>query len=200
MARRHHLAFPKGEKRQHPTSHMADKRSSDNSGNIPKKPPKRPSRDYSNLPQRPITLKPAEKKKSAHKKKKSTTKAKHSTAPKKKAVSKKAIPRVKKQAPNQWLLKGISEETKQYALEEANRLGITVGEWIEQLIVNYQPPADVDTETTAETDMAQPQEEINVALHAIEERLDRIEERRGGFWSRFWDQVMKQAEKQQQER
>ncbi|MES9943635.1 MAG: hypothetical protein ABW080_01610 [Candidatus Thiodiazotropha sp.] len=173
---------------------MADKRSRDRSHSIPKKPPKRPSRDYANLPQRPITLKQAKKKKSLNMKKKSDSKTKQATAPKKKAVSKKAIPRVKKQAPNQWLLKGISEEAKQYALNEANRQGVTIGEWIEQLIFDSQEPAASEQDEPAETYFAEEQDEITGALYAIEQRLDRIEDQRG-FWARFWEQVMKQSER-----
>ncbi|PVV16681.1 MAG: hypothetical protein B6D77_00670 [gamma proteobacterium symbiont of Ctena orbiculata] len=188
------MAFSKDDTRQHPTSHMADKRSRDRSHSIPKKPPKRPSRDYTNLPQRPITLKQAEKKKSLNMKKKSDSKTKQATAPKKKAVPKKAIPRVKKQAPNQWLLKGISEEAKQYALNEANRQGVTIGEWIEQLIFDSQEPAASEQDEPAETYIAEEQDEITGALYAIEQRLDRIEDQRG-FWARFWEQVMKQSER-----
>ena len=129
-----------------------------------------------------------------NKKKKSDSKTKHATPPKKKAVSKKAIPRVKKQAPNQWLLKGISEEAKQYALDEANRQGITIGEWIEQLIFSYQQPETNEQEEPAETYIAEEQDEITGALYAIEQRLDRIEDQRG-FWARFWEQVMKQSER-----
>ncbi|MBT2968774.1 MAG: hypothetical protein KME56_04290 [Candidatus Thiodiazotropha sp. (ex Ctena orbiculata)] len=178
---------------------MVDKRSSKQPDAIPKKPPKRLSRDYTNLPQRPITLKPLKKKKPLPTPKKASVKSKPAVKQTKKVAAKKSPPRVKRQPADQWLLKGVSEETKQYALEEANRRGVSVGQWIEQLIIDYRQPTDLATETTAETDIPQPREEINEAIHAIEERLDRIEERRG-FWSRFWDQVMKQAEKQQQER
>ncbi|MES9969692.1 MAG: hypothetical protein ABW092_06625 [Candidatus Thiodiazotropha sp.] len=170
---------------------MADKRSSDKSQSIPKKPPKRPSRDYANLPQRPITLKKARKKTSVKKKKQPEIKARHAPAPKKKVTAKKTIPRVKKQSLNQWLLKGVSEETKQYALDEANHQGVTIGEWIEQLILDYQESEYDQQNEPVETDIPQQQDEIVAALYAIEQRLDRIEDQRG-FWARFWEQVMKQ--------
>ncbi|MES9993097.1 MAG: hypothetical protein ABW098_14155 [Candidatus Thiodiazotropha sp.] len=174
---------------------MVDKRSSKQPDAIPKKPPKRPSRDFANLPQKPITLK--QKKKPLPTPKKARVKSKPAIKQKKKAVPKRSLPQVKKQSADQWLVKGISEEAKQFARDEADRQGVTIGEWIEQLIVNHQQAATRVAQTSNENEMPQPQEEINDALHAIEERLDRIEERRG-FWSRFWDQVMQQAEKQQQ--
>ncbi|MES9835803.1 MAG: hypothetical protein AB2637_05530 [Candidatus Thiodiazotropha sp.] len=176
---------------------MVDKRSSKQPDPIPKKPPRRPSRDYTNLPQRPITLKPLKKKRPLPTPKKASVKSKSAVTRKKRAAPKKSLPRARKQAAGQWLLKGISEETKQYALEEAGRRGVTIGEWIEQLIINHRQPVAADTEAAGEIDLPQSQEELSETLHAIEERLDRIEERRG-FWSRFWDQVMKQAEKQQE--
>ncbi|MET0061726.1 MAG: hypothetical protein ABW176_05445, partial [Candidatus Thiodiazotropha endolucinida] len=120
---------------------MRDKRSSDKSGTTPKQPPKRPARDYSALPQRPITLKHSKKKKSASKTKKSSANKMPSSASKKKAPPKKAVPRVKKKPANRWLLKGISETTRQYAQEEANRQGVAIGEWIERLILSSQRSA-----------------------------------------------------------
>jgi hypothetical protein len=157
---------------------MADKRSSDKPRSVPKKPPKRPSRDYSNLPQRPITLKQGEKKKRV--------------GMNKKVTPKKAIPRVKKQPANQWLLKGISAEAKQFALDEANRQGVTIGEWVEQLILDHQQPETNEQNKPVELDDPRERDEILEALYAIEQRLDRIEDQRG-FWARFWEQVMNQS-------
>ncbi|MES9817207.1 MAG: hypothetical protein ACH255_08575 [Candidatus Thiodiazotropha sp.] len=172
-------------KRQHPTSHMTDKRSSDQSGTAPNKPPKRPARDYSALPQRPITLKHSKKKKPASKTKKSSPNKIPSPASKKKAPPRKAVPRVKKKPANQWLLKGISETARQYAQEEANRRGVPIGAWIEQLILSSRQVPD-------ESQTDDQREEITEVLHAIEQRLDKIEEQKG-FWRRFWEQVKEQA-------
>ncbi|MEW8026945.1 MAG: hypothetical protein AB2792_03810 [Candidatus Thiodiazotropha sp.] len=166
---------------------MTEKRSSDKAGTIPKKPPRRPARDYSSLPQRPITLKRINKKKSAGKTKKGRADTVSSTAPKRKIASKKsAIPRTKKQPPKQWLLKGINDATRQYAQAEAERQGVAIGEWLEQLILNHQQQAS--NASSVDSD----QEEITETLHAIEQRLDRIEEQKG-FWRRFWEQVMDQV-------
>jgi predicted HNH restriction endonuclease len=172
---------------------MADKRSSDQPESIPKKPPKQPARDYANLPQRPITLKQTGKKKSTGKTAKGSTKTKASTTARKKATKKSTVPRVKKKPSDQWLLKGISKTTIQYAQEEAERQGLSLEEWIEQLILRHQQSVtseqvDEAYEAHIEGDL----EQIAETLYAIEQRLDRIEEQRG-FWSRFWEQVMNQS-------
>ncbi|MBT3092778.1 MAG: hypothetical protein KME58_07765 [Candidatus Thiodiazotropha sp. (ex Lucina pensylvanica)] len=171
---------------------MRDKRSSDKSGITPKQPPKRPARDYSALPQRPITLKHSKKKKSASKTIKSSANKMPSSASKKKAPPKKAVPRVKKKPANRWLLKGISETTRQYAQEEANRQGVAIGEWIERLILSSQRSATGSQQVPDESQTDDQQEEIAEALHAIEQRLDKIEEQKG-FWRQFWEQVKEQA-------
>jgi hypothetical protein len=172
---------------------MADKSSNDQPGNVPKKPHKRPTRDYSTLPQRPITLKQASKKKSVTKKHKHSPKAKPTTAQRKKATTKSAIPQMKKKPSGQWLLKGISESTRQYAQEEAERQGLTLEAWIEQLILSHQQPVvSEQEEETNEAYIEGDLEQIAESLFAIEQRLDRMEEQRG-FWSRFWEQVMNQS-------
>jgi predicted HNH restriction endonuclease len=172
---------------------MADKRSSDQPGAIPKKPPKQPTRDYANLPQRPITLKQAGKKKSTGKTAKDSTKSKPATKTRKKATKKSAVPRVKKKPIDQWLLKGISKTTMQYAQEEAEHQGLSLEEWIEQLILSYQQSETSEqVDETNEAHIEGDLEQIAETLYAIEQRLDRIEEQRG-FWSRFWEQVMNQT-------
>ncbi|MET0002212.1 MAG: hypothetical protein ABW087_01150 [Candidatus Thiodiazotropha sp.] len=171
---------------------MTDKRSSDKSGKTPKKPPKRPARDYSTLPPRPITLKHRNKKKSASNTKKSSANKMPSTASRKKPPSKKAVPRVKKKPANQWLLKGISDTTRQYAQEEADRQGVPIEKWIEQLILSHQRSAASSQHAPYESHTDDEREEITETLHAIEQRLDKIEEQKG-FWRRFWEQVKEQA-------
>jgi hypothetical protein len=172
---------------------MVVKPNSDQSDTIPKKPPKRPTRDYSALPQRPITLKQIGKKKSVAKKHKRSAKSKTTTAPRKKTATKRAIPGVKIKPSGQWLLKGIPESTKQYAQEEAEHHGLSVEEWIEQLILSHQQSATSEqVDDTNESYIEGDLEQIAESLYAIEQRLDRIEEQRG-FWSRFWEQVMNQS-------
>jgi hypothetical protein len=174
---------------------MVDKKSSTQSGNIPKKPPRRPARDYSSLPQKPITLKQRGTRKTIKATGEIDTKPGRAKKQKKKAMPKKALPPAKKQLPEQWLPQGISEEARHYALNEAGRRGITIAEWIEQLIIEHRQSATAGSSRPQEDSVApQAREDITDALHAIEHRLDQIEERRG-FWSRFWDQVMKQAER-----
>lgn len=115
-----------------------------------------------------------------------------SSASKKKAPPKKAVPRVKKKPANRWLLKGISETTRQYAQEEANRQGVAIGEWIERLILSSQRSATGSQQVPDESQTDDQQEEIAEALHAIEQRLDKIEEQKR-FWRQFWEQVKEQA-------
>jgi hypothetical protein len=167
---------------------MANKRSSDQTGSVPKKPPKRPTRDYSNLPQRPITLKHAVKRKSSGKTTKNRSGTQRPTSPRKKTT-----PQVKQQPSDQWLLKGISDSLRQHAREEAERQGLSLEAWLTRLILNHLEPVNneqddkiSDAYTVADL------EQIAESLHAIEQRLERIEEQRG-FWSRFWEQVMNQS-------
>jgi hypothetical protein len=175
---------------------MVEKKSSRQPDAIPKKPPGRPARDYSNLPQKPISLKQLGTKKKLNSAGKTEAKSGPATKQKKKVMPKKPVPRVKKRHPDQWPPQGISEEARAYARNQADRQGVSVGEWLERLIIDHRQSATGDRQTPAETDTREPPDEITETLHAIEQRLDRIEERRS-FWSRFWDQVMKQAERRE---
>jgi hypothetical protein len=172
---------------------MADKSSSDQAGSIPKKPPKRPARDYSALPQRPITLKQVGKKKPANKQSKVSTDKNPTNTPTKKATAKKAPSRVKRRPTNEWLLKGIAQSTRAYAQQEAEAQGLTLEAWLEELILSQrQPIIEEDVEETDENYLKYDLEQIVDLLNTIEARLERIEDQRG-FWSRFWEQAMKQS-------
>ncbi|MCU7936186.1 MAG: hypothetical protein KZQ99_15135 [Candidatus Thiodiazotropha sp. (ex Dulcina madagascariensis)] len=160
---------------------MADDTSDKRPAPTPKKPSKRPTRDYSALPQRPITLKGKNKRKNAQAHPRETVKDKPAATRKKSPP--KATKTDKTRAAQAWSLKKISAEAKQIAQEGADLQGITVDEWLEQLIMASQRPAPPPPQPS--------DEQLSNALRAIEQRLDRLEEQRG-FWNRFWDQVMKQ--------
>lgn len=172
---------------------MADKRSSDQAGTIPKKPPKRPTRDYSALPQRPITLKQSGKKKLAGKRPDGGVDSKPPSNPVKKASAKKTARQVKRQPTDEWLLKGIAQSTRDYARQEAEAQGLTLEAWLEQLILSQQQPLiDELTDESDEDYLMIDLEQIVDTLSAIEARLERIEDQRG-FWSKLWEQAMKQS-------
>ncbi|MCU7881061.1 MAG: hypothetical protein KZQ60_11360 [Candidatus Thiodiazotropha sp. (ex Lucinoma aequizonata)] len=141
-------------------------------------PSKKPLRDYSAMPQKPISLKRKTKKKLASIIQNAAIRPKPSTTKKKTAAK-----AVKKRPPNQWDLKELSDEAKQAVIEEANQRDMSITDWIEQLIMTSQNLEDKPAPENK-------QQLINT-LHTIEQRLDRIEQQRG-FWSRLWDQAMDQ--------
>ncbi|MET0081191.1 MAG: hypothetical protein ABW119_22280 [Candidatus Thiodiazotropha lotti] len=147
---------------------------SDNTGsssNIPNKPPKRPKRDYSALPQKPITLK--------HKQKKPTVKKQKPAA---KPPQQKAKSTPRKKADNPWHLEGMSDEVKAAIVAGAEREGLPIAQYLEQLVLQQH-----DTATAGQ--LLQLDTEIHDRMNAIERRLDRIEEQKG-FWGSFWERVM----------
>ncbi|MCU7892887.1 MAG: hypothetical protein KZQ78_15280 [Candidatus Thiodiazotropha sp. (ex Ustalcina ferruginea)] len=160
---------------------MADKKSNKRTVSTPKMPPKKPLRDYSAMPQKQISLKRKTKKKLAPVTQNATIRSKPSTTNKKKAP--KAAKAVKKKSPNRWDLKGLSDEAKQAVIEEANQQGMSITDWIEQLIMSSR---NLEDKPAPENE-----QQLTIALRAIEQRLDRIEQQRG-FWSRLWDQAMDQ--------
>jgi hypothetical protein len=142
---------------------------------IPNKPPKRPQRDYSALPQKPITLK--------HKAKKTTHKSTKPPAKPGSATSKKK-PHPKK-PPNPWNIDSMSTEAKQIIQAGAESQGLSIAQWLEALVMNQDRFFHHENE--------EKEKHLLRSLHEIEQRLDRIEQQRG-FWSRFWDQVMNQGD------
>ena len=166
---------------------MPDKKqtepSTDNQPSTPKRPPKSPAKDYSSLPQRPIKLKsgvdvPPALKGSETKKR---PPAKRATPPvAKKKRSKK--PPTKSDQPQSTLSKQALELATTAAIEE----GLPVDAWIEKLIIEStqtlpaEPPSEMES--------------IREALAQINERLWRLENRKG-FWRRFWEQYVEPYQK-----
>ncbi|MCU7874272.1 MAG: hypothetical protein KZQ91_16145 [Candidatus Thiodiazotropha sp. (ex Lucinoma borealis)] len=144
-------------------------------------PSKKPLRDYSAMPQKPISLKRKTKKKLAPVIQNAAIRPKPSATNKKTAP--KAAKAVKKRPPNQWDLKGLPDEAKQAVIEEANQRGMSITDWMEQLIMSSRNLEDKPAPVN--------EQQLTNTLHAIEQRLDRIEQQRG-FWSRLWDQAMDQ--------
>ncbi|MES9862240.1 MAG: hypothetical protein ABW157_07855 [Candidatus Thiodiazotropha sp. LLP2] len=142
---------------------------------IPKKPPKRPKRDYSAMPQKPITLKHIEKK---------PVRTKQKTVSQEQQRASKPTPR--KKATNPWHLEGMSDEAKATITAGAESEGLTIAQYLEQMVMQRDrevTPAQVQT----------PDAETLARINAIEQRLDLIEEQRG-FWGSFWDRVMNTKE------
>jgi hypothetical protein len=142
---------------------------------IPKKPPKRPTRDYSAIPQKPITLK--------HRKKKPVPSKQKAAA---KEVQQEDIPSPRKNRANPWHLEGISEEAKAAIVAGAEREGLTIAQYLELMALRQDREA-----VLAQTQSADP--EILSRISAIEQRLERVEKQRG-FWGSFWDKVMNDAD------
>jgi hypothetical protein len=148
---------------------------------LPAHPPRQSRKDYSVLPQKPITLKheiktPPALKKSTHKRK-AGTKPKSTPKPK---VAKASGP----SPADQWTLRGISQEAREAASAAAEREGLEVGKWIERQILERAEPEN--TQQFVKLDEA-----LLESLQSIDERLDRLENQKG-FWIRFWDRFMEQ--------
>jgi hypothetical protein len=150
---------------------------------LPTHPPKKPRKDYSALPQKPITLK--------HEVSSPAALNRQKQKPKRKSVTKKAsIPKPKpakaKQPspPNPWTLLGISPEVEKAAMSAAQQEGVTVGEWLEGMILRHTSEETIPHPTESESGLAE-------SLKSIDERLGRLENQRG-FWIRFWDRFMEQ--------
>lgn len=157
----------------------------DDSLPLPTHPPKQPRKDYSVLPQKPITLKreistSPSLKGSTHK-------------PKRKAGSKPAsVPKPKSPKPktkrastaNQWTLRGVSKAARDAASAAAQSEGIELGRWLERVILEHVAPNKAEQPDKAD-------EALLESLQSIDERLDRLENHRG-FWVRFWDRFMEQ--------
>jgi hypothetical protein len=145
------------------------------SSSIPNKPPKRLKRDYSALPQKPITLK--------HKKKKPAVKKPQSTPQPPKAKAK-ASPN--KEMENSWHLEGMSDEVKTAIVAGAEREGLSIAQFLEKLVLQQNSSATASQLLQLDT-------ELHERMNTLERRLDQIEAQKG-FWGSFWDRVMNNQE------
>lgn len=155
---------------------MAESNTTDNLRKKTVRVPKRPLKDLSSRPQRPISLKTdietfAARTKSEPIQAQSPVAASVPPRPKKKMVRKKVVA-----SEGQWTLSGVSTQAREAAIQAAEAEGLKVDEWLEQLILKTIS-ARKPTETHEEIELP--------LLNEIRERLDRIEQERGTA-SRFW--------------
>ncbi|MEJ2620095.1 MAG: hypothetical protein P8163_07490 [Candidatus Thiodiazotropha sp.] len=136
------------------------------SSSIPNKPPKRPKRDYSALPQKPITLK--------HKQNKPVVK------------KQKAKPKPKQKIENAWHLEGMSDEVKTAIVAGSDREGLSIAQYLERLVLQQNS-------TATASQLLQLDTELHERINTLERRLDQIEAQKG-FWGSFWDRVMNNQE------
>jgi hypothetical protein len=151
----------------------------------PTHPPKLPQRDYSALPQKPITLKREINAPPALKQPEQKHKTRRETVTQKESIPRPKSAKAKQLPPaNPWAQLGISPETEAMAISAAQRDGVTVGEWLEQVILQHTSEAQPPPPAEIENGLAE-------SLKSIDERLGRLENHRG-FWIRFWDRFMEQ--------
>ncbi len=98
----------------------------------------------------------------------------------------KSRPATKKKAANPWHLEGMSAETKATIAAAAESEGLTIAQYLEQLVLQHEKEA-------APVLTPEPDRETLNRISALEQRLNQIEEQRG-FWGSFWDKVMNSKE------
>jgi hypothetical protein len=165
---------------------MPDKKNADHPRDdqpaTPKRPPKTPAHDYASLPQKPIKLKsdvdlpPALKRpggKSPAKKRATPPVAKKKSSKKTRAKSAQAE-------------MALSLQALEIATAAAKSQGLPVNAWIEKVITEQSQSADAEP--------AEQLEAIRQTLQQIDERLWRLENRKG-FWRRFWEQYVEPYQK-----
>ncbi len=138
----------------------------------------RPKQDYSELPQKPITLKegigglaaPAK----THEESAEKPLAALAAKPKKRLPAKR-----KRATRDQWILRGVSISARDAATKAARAEGVKLAEWLDQIILRT---------TTAPAQSGETQQQVLEALRDIQNRLERIEYQRG-FLSRLWEQL-----------
>ena len=143
--------------------------------------------DYSDLPQKPITLKkgigglarPLGRQR-GREEKQIPIPTPIPTPEKQPAVKKSTAT-----TGGQWTLRGVSPEAREIAMKTAREEGVKLHEWIEQAIYHAASPAPENQISTQEN---QNDRVIMEAFQEIRERLERIEEQ-SGFVYRFWQRL-----------
>jgi len=140
----------------------------------------KPKQDYSELVQKPITLKkdigglvrPGEKR---------LQPSEVEPAPPPVPVKKKQASAKKRNASTsvQWTLRGVSASAKEVAVNAASEDGVTLHEWLERAI--YQA-------ASASPGPAEPDRMLLDALEDIRQRLERVEQQ-SGFFYRIWEHL-----------
>lgn len=139
----------------------------------------RHTQDYSELPQKPITLKEGIGGLAAPAKTNPGSAAEKPLAASA-AKPKKRVPATRKRAAgDQWILRGVSKTARDAAAKAAKAEGIKLGEWLDQTILRT---------TTAPAQGEEAQQQVLQTLRDMQNRLERIEYHRG-FLSRLWEQL-----------
>ncbi len=143
------------------------------------RPPKPLPQDYSNLPQKPIKLKPDVSLppvlKGSVSKARPTSRNKSSNA----RSSTRKSPPPPATAPGSELSKSVLEAARKAAASA----GLPLDTWLENLMRENTPPS------APVPDLEEELATIRGMLGGIERRLERIE-RQKGFWQRFWQQYI----------
>jgi hypothetical protein len=135
----------------------------------------KPKPDYSELPQKPITLKkdigglagPVGKRPESEE---STSDQPSAAATKQTTLKKRGAPA------GQWTLRGVSEAARETAAQAAKQEGIKLHEWLERAILQAAAPP---------SETGEPDNHLMETLEDIRNRLERIE-RENGLLYRFW--------------
>ena len=154
---------------------MAESNSTENIKKKAVRVPRRPLKDYSSRPQRPITLKTDLVGMSSTRTGRDAAQIQAPVAESAPARPKKKTPK-KQPADSTWTLSGVSIQAREAAEKAAKQEGLMVDEWLDRLILK-SVPAQPPTATQREMEMP--------LLQEIRERLERIEQQHGTA-SRFW--------------
>ncbi len=146
----------------------------------------KPKQDYSELTQKPITLKkgigglvrPGERKRQPAD---AESTASVVSVQKKKTLSRKPHTTTTVQ----WTLRGVSATAKEVAVNAAREEGLKLNEWLERAI--YQA-------VSASPEHREPDQPLQDALDDIRVRLERIE-LQSGFFYRIWERLKELAAK-----
>jgi hypothetical protein len=80
----------------------------------------------------------------------------------------------------------MSDEVKATIIAEAEREGLLIAQYLEQLVLQQHDKATAGQLLQLDT-------ELHDRMNALERRVDRIEEQKG-FWGSFWDRVINNQE------
>ncbi len=134
-------------------------------------------KDYTQLPQKPIRLKP----RIANEKPSGTTRSGPPAEILRENVTMKQRRPVKKKsrsAADQWTLRGVSPETREAVALAAREDGMTIGAWVDEVL------QEVLSADPFETAHAETNQEIMERLEDIRARLETLEERKN-----LWEQL-----------
>ena len=135
--------------------------------------------DYSELPQKPITLKKDIGGLAGPGRKRQQAEGVASAAPPANTVKKKASVKKRREVSTQWTLRGVSKSARELATNTAREEGLKLHEWIEGAIYQAATASPTDRETD---------QEVLDALQDIRRQLERIEQQSGLLY-RMWQRV-----------